>query len=160
MQIDRSLEITPEAVKRLSLELKVLLADIFALYLKTKSFHWHMRGTHFRDYHLLLDEHADQLFAMTDEIAERARKLGGPTLKSIGDIARHQRIKDCEREQVPAAMMLAELLADNQSVTTWLRSTHAICDEYHDVATASLIENWIDQTERRTWFLAETIEAD
>jgi starvation-inducible DNA-binding protein len=160
MQIDRSLEITPEAVKRLSLELKVLLADIFALYLKTKSFHWHMRGTHFRDYHLLLDEHADQLFAMTDEIAERARKLGGPTLKSIGDIARHQRIKDCEREQVPAAMMLAELLADNQSVTTWLRSAHAICDEYHDVATASLIENWIDQTERRTWFLAETIEAD
>ncbi|QHN04706.1 DNA starvation/stationary phase protection protein [Granulicella sp. WH15] len=160
MQIDRALEITPEAVKRLSLELKVLLADIFALYLKTKNFHWHMRGTHFRDYHLLLDEHADQLFAMTDEIAERARKLGGPTLKSIGDIARHQRIKDCEREQVPAAMMLAELLTDNQSVTTWLRSAHAICDEYHDVATASLIENWIDQTERRTWFLAETIEAD
>lgn len=160
MQIDRALEITPEAVKRLSLELKVLLADIFALYLKTKNFHWHMRGTHFRDYHLLLDEHADQLFAMTDEIAERARKLGGLTLKSIGDIARHQRIKDCEREQVPAAMMLAELLADNQSVTTWLRSAHAICDEYHDVATASLIENWIDQTERRTWFLAETIEAD
>ncbi|WP_263357666.1 Dps family protein [Acidicapsa ligni] len=160
MQIDSTLEIAPDAVKRLSLELKVLLADIFALYLKTKNFHWHMRGPHFRDYHLLLDEQADQLFAMTDEIAERARKLGGPTLKSIGDITRHQRIKDCDREQVPAESMLTELLGDNQSVTTWLRSAHVLCEEFHDVATASLIENWIDQTERRTWFLAETIEAD
>lgn len=160
MEIDRSLEIKPDAVTRISLELKVLLADIFALYLKTKNFHWHMRGPHFRDYHLLLDEHADQLFAMTDEIAERSRKLGGTTLRSTGDIVRYQRIKDNDKEQVPAEMMLAELLADNQSVTTWLRSAHETCESLHDVATASLMENWIDQTERRTWFLAETIETE
>ncbi len=138
----------------------MLLADVFALYLKTKNFHWHMRGSHFRDYHLLLDEQADDLFGMTDEIAERSRKLGGKTLRSIGEIARHQRIKDNDKEQVPAEMMLAELLADNQSVTTWLRSAHEACESLHDVATASLIENWIDQTERRTWFLAETIETE
>lgn len=160
MEIDRSLEIKPDAVTRISLELKVLLADVFALYLKTKNFHWHMRGSHFRDYHLLLDEQADDLFGMTDEIAERSRKLGGKTLRSIGEIARHQRIKDNDKEQVPAEMMLAELLADNQSVTTWLRSAHEACESLHDVATASLIENWIDQTERRTWFLAETIETE
>ncbi len=152
MEIDRSLEIKPNAVARISLELNVLLADIYALYLKTKNFHWHMRGPHFRDYHLLLDEQADQLFAMTDEIAERSRKLGGTTLRSIGDISRHQRIKDNDKEQVSAGMMLAELLADNQGVTTWLRSVHDTCESLQDVATASLVENWIDQTERRTWF--------
>jgi starvation-inducible DNA-binding protein len=160
MEIDRSLEIKPDAVTRISLELKVLLADVFALYLKTKNFHWHMRGSHFRDYHLLLDEQADQLFGMTDDIAERSRKLGGTTLRSIGEIARYQRIKDNDKEQVPAEMMLAELLADNQSVTTWLRSAHETCESLHDVATASFIENWIDETERRTWFLAETIETE
>jgi starvation-inducible DNA-binding protein len=138
----------------------LLLADVFALYLKTKNFHWHMRGPHFRDYRLLLDEQADQLFAMTDEIAERTRKLGGATLKSIGDIARNQRIRDNDKEQIPAETMLTELLADNQYLAIWLRSTHTLCEEFHDVATASLIENLIDQTERRTWFLAETIETE
>src|ERR1700761_8167043 len=124
MGIDRSLEISSKSVSRISLELRLLLADVFALYLKTKNFHWHMRGSHFRDYHLLLDEQADQLFAITDEIAERSRKLGGTTLRSIGDIARNQRIKDNDKEQVPPEMMLAELLADNQSLTTWFRCAH------------------------------------
>jgi starvation-inducible DNA-binding protein len=160
MDIDRSLEIRADAVARICLELKRLLADVFVLYLKTKNFHWHMRGPHFHDYHLLLDEHADHLFAMTDEIAERSRKLGGATLRSIGDIARHQRLKDNDKERVPAEMMLTELLADNQSVTTYLRSAHEVCESFNDVATASLIENWIDQTERRCWFLAEVTEAE
>jgi starvation-inducible DNA-binding protein len=160
MNSERSLEIHADAVTRICLELKKLLADVFVLYLKTKSFHWHMRGPHFRDYHLLLDEHADQLFAMTDEIAERSRKLGGATLRSIGDIARHQRLKDNQKERVHAEMMLTELLADNQSVTTYLRSAHEVCESFNDVATASLIENWIDQTERRCWFLAEITEAE
>ncbi len=160
MNIESSLEIRADAVTRICLELKRLLADVFVLYLKTKNFHWHMRGPHFRDYHLLLDEHADQLFAFTDEIAERSRKLGGATLRSIGDIARHQRIKDNDKERVPAELMLTELLADNQILTTYLRSVHEICESFHDVATASLIENWIDQTERRSWFLAEITEAE
>jgi starvation-inducible DNA-binding protein len=137
--------------------LRPLLADVFVLYLKTKNFHWHMTGQHFRDYHLLLDEHADQIFAMTDEIAERARKLGGTTLRSISDIAKHQQLKDNDAEFVAPLDMLAELHANNQHLTRVLRSTHQVCDQHNDVATASLIENWIDQTERRTWFLAETL---
>jgi starvation-inducible DNA-binding protein len=132
-----------------------LLADVFALYLKTKNFHWHMGGRHFRDYHLLLDEHGDQLFAMTDDIAERARKLGASTIRSIGDIAEHQRLKDNNSEFVAPKDMIAELRADNQQLTRFLRKTHEVCDEGNDVGTASLIENWIDQTERRTWFLLE-----
>jgi starvation-inducible DNA-binding protein len=131
---------------------------VFALYLKTKNFHWHMSGSHFRDYHLLLDEHADQIFAMTDDIAERARKIGGTTLRSIGDVSRHQRLKDNNDESVPPREMLAELCADNLELTRFLRSTHEICDRHNDVATASLIEVWIDQTERRTWFLTEIVQ--
>jgi starvation-inducible DNA-binding protein len=143
------------AVAEISGALRPLLADVFALYLKTKNFHWHMSGSHFRDYHLLLDEHADQIFAMTDDIAERARKIGGTTLRSIGDISRHQRLKDNNDEFVTPQEMLAEPYADNLQLTRSLRSTHEICDQHNDVATASLIEVWIDQTERRTWFLVE-----
>ncbi len=144
------------ASKAISEALRPLLADVFALYMKTKNFHWHMKGRHFRDYHLLLDEQAEQIFEMTDDIAERARKLGGTTLHSIGEIARHQRIKDNNEEDVAAADMLDELRADNQHLTRSLRSTHEVCEKYNDVATASLIENWIDETERRAWFLFET----
>ena len=144
-----------DAVAEISGVLRELLADVFALYLKTKNFHWHMSGRHFRDYHLLLDEHADQIFAMTDDIAERARKLGGSTIRSIGDIAAHQRLRDNNEEFVSPKDMIAELRADNRQVTLFLRSAHRVCDEGNDVATASLIENWIDQTERRTWFLLE-----
>jgi len=146
-----------EAVTQISSALRQLLADVFVLYMKTKNFHWHMNGRHFRDYHLLLDEHADQLFAMTDEIAERARKLGGSTLRSIGDISRHQRLKDSNVNFPPALDMLMELAGDNESLTWYLRTTHSLCDAYKDVATASLIETWIDEAERRTWFLAEII---
>jgi starvation-inducible DNA-binding protein len=119
-----------------------------------------MRGPHFHDYHVLLDEHAQQVFLMTDEIAERVRKLGSATLRSIGDVARHQRLKDNDKECVPAELVFMELLADNQRLTTYLRSAHEVCESANDVATASLIENWIDQTERRTWFLAEITEAE
>jgi starvation-inducible DNA-binding protein len=135
--------------------LRKLLADVFALYLKTKSFHWHMTGPHFRDYHLLLDEQAEQVFAMTDVIAERARKIGGTTLRSVGDISRHQRLQDNDQEFLTPQDMLAELRADNHQLARFLRSAHKACDEHNDVATASLIENWIDETERRTWFLSE-----
>ena len=143
------------AVSEISGALRKLLADVFALYLKTKNFHWHMKGRHFRDYHLLLDEHAGQLFAMTDDIAERARKLGGTTLRSISDISRHQRLKDNNEESVTPKDMLEELCADNQQLTRFLRSTHEVCDKFNDVATASLIEIWIDETERRAWFLSQ-----
>jgi len=136
-------------------ELRRLLADTFVLYIKTKNFHWHMTGRQFRDYHLLLDEQADQLFGITDEIAERARKLGAATLRSIGDISRHQRLQDSDRENIPPAEMLLELLTDNQQFIQFLRIAHELCDRNRDVATASLIENWIDQAERRAWFLAE-----
>jgi starvation-inducible DNA-binding protein len=152
-------ELSGNAVKEISDALRPLLADVFTLYLKTKNFHWHMRGKHFRDYHLLLDEHAEQIFAMTDDIAERARKLGGTTIRSIGDIARRQRLKDNDQESPSPADMLAELLSDNRELTRFLRSTHQICEEHNDVATTSLIEVWIDQTERRSWFLAEIVEA-
>ncbi len=136
--------------------LRALLADVFALYLKTKNFHWHMSGSHFRDYHLLLDEQSDQIFAMTDDIAERARKIGGRTLRSIGNIAREQRILDNDAEYVDPQDMLAELRSDNQQLTQEMRRVHELCDEYGDVATASLLEVWIDETERRTWFLFES----
>ena len=132
-----------------------LLADVFALYVKTKNFHWHVSGRHFRDYHLLLDEQATQIFAMTDTIAERARKIGGTTIRSISDIARNQRLKDNNKEGVSPQEMIGELCEDNQQLTKTLRATHEICDRHNDVATASLIEVWIDESEKRTWFLAE-----
>jgi starvation-inducible DNA-binding protein len=133
-----------------------LLADVFALYVKTKNFHWHMSGRHFRDYHLMLDEQGDQIFAMTDPIAERARKIGGHALRSIGQIARQQRILDNDAEFVAPRDMLAELRDDNKQLAGIMRQVHGICDEYGDVATASLLEVWIDETERRTWFLFES----
>ncbi len=144
-----------EAVRDISAGLAALLADIFALYLKTKNFHWHMSGPHFRDFHLLLDEQAAQIYDMTDPAAERARKIGGTTLRSIGDIARHQRIADNDADYVAPQDMLAELAGDNRQLVAELRSLHATCDEHNDVATASLIEQWIDETERRAWFLFE-----
>jgi starvation-inducible DNA-binding protein len=133
-----------------------LLADVFALYVKTKNFHWHMSGSHFRDYHLLLDEQGDQIFAMTDAIAERVRKIGGTTLRSVSHIGRLQRLLDNDAEFVSPSAMLAELRDDNRQLTAYMRETHALCDEHNDVATASLLENWIDESERRTWFLFET----
>src|SRR5947207_3319005 len=135
--------------------MNAVLADVFALYLKTKNFHWHMSGPHFRDYHLLLDEQADQAFAMTDPIAERIRKVGGTTLKSIGHIARTQRLLDNDADYVEPLDMLAELRDDNKTLATRLREAHNVCEEHRDIATASLIEVWIDETERRTWFLYE-----
>ena len=144
-----------DATRDISAGLAGLLADVFALYLKTKNFHWHMSGPHFRDYHLLLDEQSDQIFAMTDPIAERARKIGGATLRSIGHIARMQRIPDNDADHVDPQDMLAELRSDNLHLTSIMRQVHNTCDEYHDVATASLLEVWIDETERRTWFLYE-----
>jgi starvation-inducible DNA-binding protein len=154
--LDTPTDLDRDGVREISTELRQLLGDVFALYLKTKNFHWHMSGRHFRDYHLLLDEHATQIFAMTDDIAERARKIGGSTLRSIGDIARHQRLKDNDEESVTPKDMLSELSTDNLELTRSLRSAHKICERHDDVATASLIEVWIDQTERRTWFLSET----
>ncbi len=150
-------DLSRDGVVEISSGLRQLLADVFALYVKTKNFHWHMSGRHFRDYHVLLDEHSEQVFAMTDDIAERARKIGGATLRSISDISRHQRLQDNNEESVTPKEMLAELFADNQQLTRSLRSTHEVCEKHNDVATASLIENWIDQTERRTWFLAEIV---
>ena len=149
-------DLSPEAVRDISGAMNAIMADVFALYLKTKNFHWHVSGPHFRDYHLLLDEQADQIFAMTDVIAERVRKLGGTTLRSIAHIARIQRILDNDAEYVEPSDMLAELRDDNKALTARLREAHAVCDEFNDVATASLIEVWIDETERRTWFLFET----
>ena len=146
-----------DSVMEISSALHKLLADVFTLYVKTKNFHWHMSGKHFRDYHLLLDEQSSQIFAMTDDIAERARKIGGTTIRSIQDIAEHQRLKDNDAEFVPPQDMLVELRDDNQQLTRELRSAHKLCDQYEDVATASLIENWIDQTERRIWFLREIV---
>jgi starvation-inducible DNA-binding protein len=150
-------DLSGDAVEEISSNLRRLLADVFALYVKTKNFHWHMSGRHFRDYHLLLDEHGTQIFAMTDDIAERARKIGGTTLHSISDIAKNQRLKDNNKEGVSPQDMLGELCVDNQQLTRSLRATHEICDRHNDVATASLIEVWIDETERRTWFLSEIV---
>ncbi|HEY4366172.1 MAG TPA: DNA starvation/stationary phase protection protein [Steroidobacteraceae bacterium] len=149
-------DLKAKATQDISAGMNGILADVFALYLKTKNFHWHMSGPHFRDYHLLLDEQADQLYAMTDPIAERIRKLGGSTLRSIGHIARTQRISDNDAEYVDPLDMLAELREDNKTLTARLREVHEVCDEHHDIASASLIENWIDETERRTWFLFES----
>jgi starvation-inducible DNA-binding protein len=148
-------DIDKQAVQDISAGLTALLADVFALYIKTKNFHWHMTGPHFRDYHLLLDEHGTQLFAMTDDIAERVRKIGGTTLRSIGHIARLQRIADNDAEYVSAEGMLSELREDEKSLLLSMRAAHGLCDEAGDVATASLLENWIDQTQRRIWFLFE-----
>src|SRR5271167_3585679 len=148
-------DLKPEATRDISGTLSGLLADVFALYLKTKNFHWHMSGRHFRDYHLLLDEHGEQIFAMTDPIAERARKIGGTTLRSIGEISRTQRIPDNDADYVAPQDMLAELREDNLRLTSAMRQVHNVCDEYRDVATASMLEVWIDETERRTWFLYE-----
>jgi starvation-inducible DNA-binding protein len=150
-------DLSGDAVGEVSGELRTLLADVFALYLKTKNFHWHMSGPHFRDYHLLLDDQGAQIFAMTDAVAERARKIGGTTIRSISDVSRHQRVKDNNDQRVAPEEMLAELGADNLDLTRNLRSTHEVCDKYNDVATASLIEVWIDETERRTWFLSEIV---
>ncbi|MGJ4856718.1 Dps family protein [Labrys sp. La1] len=144
------------ATKDLSGALTTLLANVFTLYLKTKNFHWHVSGPHFRDYHLLLDEQAEQIFAMTDEIAERVRKIGDTTLRSAGHIGRLQRLSDNDADFVTPGDMLAELLDDNKRLIGFLRETHDLCDEHRDVATASLIENCISETERRTWFLFET----
>jgi starvation-inducible DNA-binding protein len=144
-----------EATKELAPALTTLLADFFALYLKTKNFHWHMSGPHFRDYHLLLDDHGDQIFAATDAIAERVRKIGGTTLRSIGQISTLQRLSDNDAYFVAPLDMLAELREDNMSLTVFLREVHSLCDKHGDVATASLIEIWIDEAERRSWFLYE-----
>ncbi len=143
------------AVGDISGALNALLADAFALYLKTKNFHWHVSGPHFRDYHLLFDEHADQIFAMTDELAERVRKIGGTTLRSIGQIAKMQRVLDNDADYVTPEDMLAELRDDNKTAVAKMRAAHALCDEHNDVASASLLENFIDQGERRVWFLFE-----
>src|SRR5690349_6017325 len=148
-------DLTASATKDITAAMNAILADVFALYVKTKNFHWHMSGPHFRDYHLLLDEHGDQLFAMTDTIAERVRKIGGLTLHSIGEIARTQRVLDNDAEYVEPLDMLAELKDDNKTMAARLREAHNVCDEHRDVATASFIEVWIDETERRTWFLFE-----
>jgi starvation-inducible DNA-binding protein len=150
-------DLTSDAVVEISSALRQMLADVFALCVKTKNFHWHMSGAHFRDYHLLLDEQSGQIFAMTDVIAERTRKLGAKTLHSISDISSHQRLKDNNDDFLAPEHMLFELRADNLELTRHLRSAHELCDRHNDVATASLIEVWIDETERRTWFLSETV---
>jgi starvation-inducible DNA-binding protein len=153
-------DLRPNAIHDIPAALRALLADVFAVYLKTKNFHWHMSGRHFRDYHLLLDDQSDQIFAMIDDIAERTRKIGGTTIRSIGHIQREQRILDNDAEYVTAQDMLAELQSDNQQLTSAMRSVHELCDQCKDVATASVLENWIDQTEQRIWFLYEASKTD
>lgn len=148
--------LSQEATRDISAGLTALLADVFALYIKTKNFHWHVSGPHFRDYHLLLDEQAAEILAMTDLIAERSRKIGGVTLRSIGQIAREARISDNDADYVDAVDMLAELRDDNSDLAARMREVHALCDEYGDIATASLLENWVDETEKRVWFLFES----
>jgi starvation-inducible DNA-binding protein len=149
-----------DAVAKISTTLTALLADMFALYVKTKNFHWHVSGPHFRDYHRLLDEQSEEILGTTDDIAERVRKLGGMTLRSVGQIARLQRVLDNDKEFVSAQSMLAELRVDNAQMTLRLRGAHSLCDDYGDVASASLIENWIDEAERRVWFLYEATRRD
>jgi starvation-inducible DNA-binding protein len=148
-------DLSAEGMREITGAMNAILADTFALYLKTKNFHWHLSGPHFRDYHLLLDEQAEQIFAMTDPIAERLRKIGGATIKSIGQISRLQRVLDNDADYVEPEDMLAELCEDNKTLAARLREAHNVCDEHRDIATASLIETWIDETERRTWFLFE-----
>lgn len=157
MSLNVPIDLSPAAVATISEMLRQLLADVFALYVKTKSFHWHMSGSHFRDHHLLLDEQAAALFAMTDPIAERARKIGGAAIRSIGDIGRHQRLLDNDEQSTTARSMLEELFADSRCLTKLMRAAHEVCDEFKDVATASLLEVWIDEAERRTWFLHQTL---
>ena len=153
--LDTPTDLPPAAVDKVSAALNVLLADAFALYLKTKNFHWHISGRHFRDYHLLLDEQSEAIFATTDQLAERVRKIGGATLKSIGQVAKLKTIKDNDEDYVPPHEMLRELMEDNKHVAASIRKAHEVCDEAGDVASASLLENFIDETERRTWFLFE-----
>jgi starvation-inducible DNA-binding protein len=154
-QLDTPTDLSDDAVREISKAMNAILADAFALYMKTKNFHWHVSGPHFRDYHLLLDEQGTQIFAATDDMAERVRKIGGTTLRSIGDIGRLQRIKDNEESYVPPIDMLRELMEDNKAVAQAMREAHKLCDDHEDVATASMLEVWIDETERRAWFLFE-----
>jgi starvation-inducible DNA-binding protein len=158
--LDTPSNLTSNAKQEVSAALTTLLADMFALYVKTKNFHWHVSGPHFRDYHLMLDEQGTQIFATTDDIAERVRKLGGTTIRSIGHIARLQRVSDNDADYVTASDMLSELCDDNIQLAARLRETHSLCDEHGDVATASLIEIWIDEAEKRTWFLFEATRHD
>jgi starvation-inducible DNA-binding protein len=148
-------DLPSNAIQDISGALNILLADAFALYVKTKNFHWHMSGPHFRDYHLLLDEQSEQIFALTDALAERVRKIGGTTLRSIGHINRLQRVLDNDADYVTPLDMLAELRDDNKQLAAHMRETHGLCDEHNDVASASLLETWVDEAERRTWFLFE-----
>ncbi len=152
--------LTSNAIPDISGALTILLADMFALYLKTKNFHWHMSGPHFRDYHLLLDKQGEQIFGATDAIAERVRKIGGTTLRSIGQIGRLQRVLDNDADYVTPRDMLAKLREDNKQLTAYMRETHSLCDEHGDVASASLLETWIDEAERRVWFLFEASRGD
>ena len=153
--LDTPTDLPQEAVDKISKAINVLLADAFALYLKTKNFHWHVSGRHFHDYHLMLDEQSDAIFATTDQLAERVRKLGGATLKSIGQIAKHQTIKDNDEDYVPPREMLRELMEDNKHIAAAMRKAHKLCDDNEDSGTAGLLETFIDETERRTWFLFE-----
>jgi len=153
--LDTPTDLSPQAVNKVSEALNVLLADAFALYLKTKNFHWHISGRHFRDYHLLLDEQSDQIFATTDQLAERVRKIGGTTLKSIGQVAKLQTIKDNNEDYVPPREMLRELMEDNKHIAAAMRKAHKLADDHEDSGTAGLLETFIDETERRTWFLFE-----
>lgn len=148
-------DLAADGVEKVSKALNGLLADAFALYLKTKNFHWHISGRHFRDYHLLLDEQSDQIFATTDQLAERVRKIGGRTIRSIGEIAKLQSIKDNNEDYVPPIEMLHELMNDNKKMAAAMRKAHKVCDDADDIASASILENFIDETERRTWFLFE-----
>jgi starvation-inducible DNA-binding protein len=153
--LDTPTDLSDAAVRDISAKMNVVLADVFALYLKTKNFHWHVSGPHFRDYHLLLDQQSEQIFAATDDIAERVRKIGGTTLRSIGQIAELQTIEDNDEKFVPAHDMLRELMNDNKALVALMRDAHEVADKHEDVATTSLLENFIDQAERRTWFLFE-----
>ena len=153
--LDTPTDLTDAAVREISAALNRLLADSFALYLKTKNFHWHVSGPHFRSYHLLFDEQAAEIFATTDELAERVRKIGGSTLRSIGDVARQQTVKDNDKAFVAPGEMLRELMADNKTMAAHMRKAHEVADKYEDVATASVLENFIDASEKRTWFLFE-----
>jgi starvation-inducible DNA-binding protein len=157
--LDTPTDLSSEAVGEISQKLNVVLSDVFALYLKTKNFHWHVSGPHFRDYHLLLDEQSEQIFAVTDDIAERVRKIGGLTLRSIGSIARLQTLKDNDEDFVPPLDMLRELMNDNKALVASMRDAHEVADKHEDVATTSLLENFIDEAERRTWFLFEASRA-
>lgn len=153
--LDTPTDLSDAAVREISKAINGILADSFALYLKTKNFHWHVSGPNFRDYHLMLDEHAEAIFATTDPLAERVRKIGGVTLRSISDISKHQSLKDNNESEVDPLDMLKELMADNKAVAKAMREAHELCDKHDDIATASLLENYVDETERRTWFLFE-----